>query len=86
MSNINNFVDDIIIFTSTWDQHLQVLEQLFMRLRDASLTVKPIKCFIRLHDLECLGHMVGGTIIKPSPEKVLTIEGASRPITNKQVR
>ena len=30
--------------------------------------------------------MEGGTIIKPSPEKVLAIEGASRPITKKKVR
>ena len=30
--------------------------------------------------------MVGGTIIKPSPETVLAIEGASRPFTKKQVR
>ena len=46
ITNTDNFVDDIIIFTSTWEQHLQVLEQLLMRLRDANLTVKPIKCFI----------------------------------------
>ena len=86
MSNIDNSVDDIIIFTSTWERHLQVLEQLLIRLRDANLTVKPIKCFIRFHELECLGHMVVGTIIKHSSEKVLAIEGASRPITKKQVR
>ena len=86
MSNIDNFVDDIIIFTSTWEQHLQIFKQLLMRLRDANLTVKPIKCFIGFHDLECLGHMEGGTIITPSPEKVLAIEGASRPITKKQIR
>ena len=73
MPNIDNLVDDIIIFTSTWDRYLQVLEQLLMRLRDFNLTVKPIKCFIGFHDLECLGHMVGRTIIKPSPEKVLAI-------------
>ena len=86
MSSIDNFVDDIIFYTLTWEQHLQVLKQLLMRLRDANLTVKPIKCFIGFHDLECLGHMVGRTIIKPSPEKVLAIEGASQPITKKQVR
>ena len=35
-SNIDNFVDVIIISTSTWEQHLQVLEQLLMSLRDAT--------------------------------------------------
>ena len=42
MSNIDNFVDDIIIFTSTWEHHMQVFEELLKRLRDASLTVKPV--------------------------------------------
>ena len=56
-----------------------------MRLRDANMTIKLIKCFIGFHDLECLGHMMGGTIIKLSPEKVYAIEGACRPITKKQV-
>ena len=46
MSNIDNFVDDIIIFTSTWEHHMQVFEELLKRLRDANLTVKPSKCFI----------------------------------------
>ena len=41
-----------------------------MCLVDANLTVKAIKCFIGFHDFECLGHFVGGAIIKPSPEKV----------------
>ena len=56
MSNIDNFVDDIIIFTSTWEHHMQVFEELLKKLRDANLTVKPSKCFIGLQNLECLGH------------------------------
>ena len=69
MSNLENFVDDIIIFKSTWEQRLQVLEQLSIHLRDANLTVKPIKCLIGFHNLECLGHLVGGSIIKHSTDR-----------------
>ena len=39
MSKIDNFVDDIIIFTSTGEHHMQVSEELLKRLRDANLTV-----------------------------------------------
>ena len=81
MSNIDNFVDDIIIFTSTWEHHMQVFEELLKRLRDANLTVKPSKCFIGFQNLECLGHLVGGTL-----DKILAIEKAERPVTKKQVR
>ena len=37
MSNIDNFVDDIIILTSTWKHHMQVVEELLKRPRDANL-------------------------------------------------
>ena len=86
MSNIDNFVDDIIIFTSTWDYYMQVFEELLKRLRDANLTVKPSKCFIGFRNLECLCYMVGGTTIRPCPDEISAIEKADRPITKKQVR
>ena len=86
MSNIDNFVDDIIIFTSTWEHHMQVFEELLKRLRDANLTVKPSKCFIGFQNLKCLGYMVGGTTIRPCPDKISAIEKADRLITKKQVR
>ena len=86
MSNIFNFVDDIIIFTSAWEHHMQVFEELLKRLRDANLTVKPSKCFIGFQNLECLGYMVGGTTIRPCPDKISAIEKADRPITKTQVR
>ena len=86
MSNIDNFVDDFIIFTSTWEHHMQVFGELLKRLRDTNLTVKPSKFFIGFQNLECLGHLVGGTLIRPCPDKILAIEKAERPVTKKQVR
>ena len=55
LQNVDNLVDDIIIFTLTWEQHLKVLMNLFRRLREAKLTVKPRKCFIGFSSIECLG-------------------------------
>ena len=58
LQNVDNFVDDITIFTLTWEQHLEVLIKLLRRLRKANLTVKPGKCFIGFSNIECLGYMV----------------------------
>ena len=85
ISNINNFVYDIIIFTSTWVHHMQAFKELLKRLRDASVTVKPSKFFIGFQNLQCLDHLVGGTLIRPCPDKILAIEKAERPVTTKQV-
>ena len=65
---------------------MQVFEELLKWLRDTNLTVKPSKCFIGFQNLECLGHLVGGTLIRPCPDKILAIEKAERPVTKKQVR
>ena len=50
---IDNFIDDIIIFPPDLDQHLEVLPELFLRLRDASWTAKPSKCSLCYSSLEC---------------------------------
>ena len=86
MHNIDNFIEDIIIFTPDLDQHLEVLRELFLRLRDANLTAKPSKCSLCYSSLECLGHIVGEDRLKPNPEKVRGIEEASRPETKRQLR
>ena len=44
LSNVDNFVDDIIIFTLRWQQHIDTLRALLQRLKEANLTVKPVKC------------------------------------------
>ena len=46
LSNVENFVDDIIIFTLTWQQHIETLRALLQRLRKANLTMKPVKCLM----------------------------------------
>ena len=76
LSNIDNFVDDIIIFTMTWEQHLDVLRSLLSRLREANLTVKPCKCFVGYSSIECLGHMVSQNTLQPCEEKIVAIQNA----------
>ncbi|XP_061190531.1 uncharacterized protein LOC133198457 [Saccostrea echinata] len=75
MQNIDNFIDDVIIFTLDLDQHLKILEELFNKLRDANLTAKPSKCSIGYSSLECLGHIVGEDRLKPHPEKTDASDG-----------
>ncbi|XP_033758666.1 uncharacterized protein LOC117340982 [Pecten maximus] len=86
MQHIDNFLDDILIFTKTWEEHVRVLRTLCERLRDANLTARPSKCFVGFHSLECLGHIVGEDKLQPTPEKIAAIQAAARPTTKKQVR
>jgi hypothetical protein len=86
MDNIDNFIDDIIIFTRTWKEHMNVLRELLTRLRKARLTARPTKCFVGFESLECLGHMIGNQRLLPHPDKVDAVGKAPRPETKRQVK
>lgn len=86
MENTDNFLDDVLIFTHTWEGHLVVIRELLNRLSKANLTARPTKCGIGWTSIECLGHMVGEDRLQPLPSKIKAITEASRPLTKKEVR
>ena len=57
--NVVNFIDDILIHTETWEQHVEVLARVFSILRDGNLAARPTKCFFGFKNIEFLGHQVG---------------------------
>ena len=84
--DVHNFMDDIIIATETWDEHLLALQAVFQRLDEANLSVRPSKCFIGFEELEFLGHLVGRGVMRPVEDKVEKILKAPRPTSKKEVR
>ena len=82
---VENFIDDNIVYTIEFDQHLVVLRELFTRLRNANLTAKPSKCFIAFESLDCLGHVVGHNKLALNKSNVEAIRDAPKPTTKKQV-
>ena len=86
LDGVHNYIDDILIHTRTWEEHQQKVSEVFSRLREAKLTARPTKCFIGYNEVEFLGHIVGRGVVKPKPDKVLSIKQAERPKTKTQVR
>ena len=43
MDNVVGYIDDLLVHTKTWEEHLQVLEELFKPLEAANLVAKPTK-------------------------------------------
>jgi hypothetical protein len=52
------FIDDIVIWSKTPEEHASHLQQVFARLRDAGLRLKTSKCHFGLEEVELLGHSV----------------------------
>ena len=61
------YLDDIIVFSKTFDEHLERLEAIFLRLEEAGLKLKPSKCQLLKHRIKYLGHIVSedGIIVIP---------------------
>ena len=75
------YLDDIIIFSRTWEAHLIHQEQVFKRLQDAGLTIKLKKCQFGMEECSWrLGHRIGG-VVRPEEDKIQVIREYPRPIT-----
>jgi len=80
------YLDDIIVISSTMDDHLRHLEEVFRRLREAKLRVNPDKCHFGLTELKYLGHIVDRRGLRTDPEKVKAVTQWPTPTTVRQIR
>ena len=80
------YLDDIIIFSRTEEEHLEHLEQIFKKLREYGLKMKREKCdFFKKH-LQYLGHLVSEEGFEPLPEKIKSIKDMPPLKTAKEVK
>jgi hypothetical protein len=63
------YLDDIIVFSVTLEQHMERLASVLHRLIDAGLKLKPSKCNLMQLEVEFLGHIVSAEGISPHPKK-----------------
>ena len=80
------FLDDIICFSKTFEQHIQNLKEIFLRLEGANLKLSPKKCILMQKEVEFLGHIVSGDGVSTDPNKIKAIEEWPVPRNVKEVR
>ncbi|CAI7810086.1 unnamed protein product [Closterium sp. NIES-53] len=71
--NVIVYLDEILVYSKTREEHLRDLEELFLRLQQNHLITKGSKCKLLQPELEFLGHVVSGEGIKIEPRKVTAI-------------
>ena len=84
--NVVNYIDDILVHTETFDQHMQTLKKVFQILFEANLSARPSKCFIGYDSVEFLGHQITPGKIGTNPELLKKIQNCPIPTTKKEVR
>jgi len=80
------YIDDIIIFSKTVEEHLVHLEEVFNRLREANVKLNPVKCHFARKEVLYLGHVVTPNGIKPNPAKISVVKEFPIPKNLKELR
>ena len=70
MPGVGSYIDDIVIYSDSWEDHIRTLKELFGRLRKARITARPTKCLLGASRMEFLGHQVRGDVITPSHDNL----------------
>ena len=73
------YIDDVIVFSSSFEEHLFDLDRVLDRFRKANLKLKPTKCELARKSVHFLGHVVSADGISPDPEKIRTIVEMAMP-------
>jgi transposase InsO family protein len=80
------YLDDILVFSESLEEHCQHLRQVLGRLRKQRLYAKPSKCVFATTELEFCGHILGNGKLRPIAEKVEVILSWPRPKNAHEVR
>ena len=77
----NAYIDDVIIFSKCWEEHLMHIRSVLSYLRKTGLTAKPSKSEWGATSLQYLGHIVGKGMVSIPDVKVEALKNFKRPKT-----
>ena len=80
------YLNDIIIHSKTFEQHLKDIEEVFGKLREAKLMSKESKCEFCASEIKFLGHIVGKDGRKVDPDKIEKVREYLKPENISQLR
>jgi len=80
------YIDDICIFSATFEDHLKHIEEVLIRIRNAKLKLHPKKCKFAVQEVHYLGHILTSEGIKPNLDKIKAVRDCPVPKKLKQVR
>lgn len=80
------YIDDVVVFSPTFEQHLKDLEKVFEALKIANLTLKSSKCQFCRREMRYLGHTITRDGIKPDPNLIKAVTDFPQPKKIKDVQ
>ena len=79
------FIDDILVYSKTEEDHVRHLRIVLQRLREEKLYAKFSKCEFWLTSVTFLGHVVSKEGIRVDPAKIEVVRGWTRPTSPTEI-
>lgn len=79
------YLDDVVVFSNTWAEHLQHIQSLFSRLAEARLIINLAKCEFARVTVRHLGWVVGQGTVRSVGEKIQAVARYPLPVTKKEL-
>ena len=80
------YLDDIVVFSSTFEDHLQRLELVLARLQGHNLKLNFKKCHFFQQEVKYLGHIVSAAGVATDPDKIIVVSQWKQPTTARELR
>jgi len=80
------YMDDIVIYATSLEEHARKYNLLIERLRRANLKLQPDKCEFLKTEVTYLGHVISKDGVKPDPKKLEAVRQFPRPKTPKNIK
>ena len=79
------YIDDVLTFSSTFEQHLKDVDEVLNRFRLAGLKLKPSKCIFAANEVDYLGFKISDKGIQATDRKIEAVLGVDPPDTAKKL-
>ena len=83
---VSVYVDDVLIFSETLEEHIRHLQLVLDKLKGAGLKLKPSKCSFVREGVDYLGHVITSNGLSPNPARIDAVQSLPAPTNIKELR
>ena len=83
---VGAYVDNIVVFTQSYEEHLETVEALLKSIQDYNFSLRASKCEFGFEEIQFLGFCVNGETVKASPDNISKIERFPTPRNRKEIQ